>query len=637
MNFHDFYAIEAMIAPLFFIFALIRFNNKRTKGNLILLLLLLSLLLASIHYGLFMSAFYWVTIFTVLLVIFNASIIKDTYHLLLNLLKTKKGEIIAGLLLLLIISGIMASWLPFYYNSGHVLRYRGWDRGIPVGYDAAGSMTNETVPIVSSEIWTILFGWLPFPDIHDNLLSFAWHGHENRYIGLVTLPLIFTALTLCLKNRYTYILFLTYLLCNAFIIYATDNIVYKILTDNSDIFRNIANMSTIFPRGGPLLFLIFLAGVGLDRLVGIATKNETIEEKDLPFTRLFKITITVLTFVACALLLASVMVGFWPMFLWLRHSLSHIGIYLLIFSFICRILIISNNKIIRRAILFCLLLFTFTDLTVSASSIILTPRPFQPGDVYSYMLGNTLVPYNMLSEVGAIIPDNAVFRPVNSISDQMFPENYRGAYHNADRIHWSTKEWLVLATREDGMRFLPNWDPRHVTIGRLTTVRMTQYPTFQLFSNGYYLPFEKIRELDTDKSIYDAEPLFYLHDEQLVNSKRTHPQEPIHSSYATLKEYTPNKAIIEITTDRDGFLYFLDNYDRFWSAYVDGKKVKIHRANFTFKAIELPAGTHTVSWVYNPYPVKIAYSIYYLLLSLTFIIMIYPLLRSWTGRGIIRD
>ena len=61
----------------------------------------------------------------------------------------------------------------------------------------------------------------------------------------------------------------------------------------------------------------------------------------------------------------------------------------------------------------------------------------------------------------------------------------------------------------------------------------------------------------------------------------------------------------------DGFMVYYDNDDPFFSARVDGARVPIHRANFTYKAISLPAGRHVVEWSYNPYPVKIAWTIFY--------------------------
>ena len=60
-----------------------------------------------------------------------------------------------------------------------------------------------------------------------------------------------------------------------------------------------------------------------------------------------------------------------------------------------------------------------------------------------------------------------------------------------------------------------------------------------------------------------------------------------------------------------GFMVYYDNFNRFFTARLDGRSVPIHRANFTFKAIALPAGQHVVEWSFNPYPVKIIWAVFY--------------------------
>ncbi len=185
----------------------------------------------------------------------------------------------------------------------------------------------------------------------------------------------------------------------------------------------------------------------------------------------------------------------------------------------------------------------------------------------------------------------------------MFPPNYiGGAYHNPWEINSAIKEWLVLATRETGQKFLSNWNS--------ATLRMKKYPDFRFFSNGFYLPFKNIENLDADQTIVNREPLFYLHDKNLI-AKGVAPK--IVDGKYEVKEFTFNEVVITTKTPAESFLYFLDNYDRFWSAYVDGRETEIHRANFCFKAVKLPAGEHTVAWVYNPYPVKMAYVTFYLI------------------------
>lgn len=614
MNFHDYYIFEAMTPSLFFIFALVRFNNKRTAANLLLLLLFLALAVASLDIGIMISAFYWTALFTVLLIVFNTGILGDIRRLLSDLLLTLRGRIIIAFIVLTILSGLISAWLPLHYNSGHELRYRGGTDGTQaMQYDSSGSLTNDQIPIESSQIVSLLLHWLPSPELHDYLIQLFHHGHENRYIGLATIPLILAVLTLHLRNTYVYIFFLAYFICNAFLIYTSQNIVYKILTDNSEIFRNIRNMSTMFPRGGPPLFLVFLAGMGLDRLIISRPVEIPGTKGDESFERFFMRTLILLIIIACILCLTGFLHSSSPAFSLTKTSFLRIGILLAVFSGLC-LLMPSSGKIVRTALLACLFIALYLDLTMAGQAFIVNRHNAPANDPGHHIT----IPYRELSELGMTIPESTIFKPAGSVAEGMFPLQYNGAYHKG--IYSSSKEWLVLVSRPEGRTFLPNWTMEHQG-------KMTRYPDFRFFSNGYYLPFEKIRELDTDKSIYYVEPLFYLHDRELVASNKADPRDPVNGNYM-IEEYTPTKVVMRTRTDRDGFLHFLDNYDRFWSASVDGRSVTIHRSNFTFKAIELPAGDHSVAWIYNPWPIKIAYSIFYLLLLIVSALIISTMIFS---------
>ncbi len=71
-----------------------------------------------------------------------------------------------------------------------------------------------------------------------------------------------------------------------------------------------------------------------------------------------------------------------------------------------------------------------------------------------------------------------------------------------------------------------------------------------------------------------------------------------------------------IEVPHGGFLFISDNYFPGWKAFVDGKQVKIYRADYSFRAISVPGGRHKVSLVYDPNSVK--YGIYLSLASLIF-------------------
>ncbi len=67
-----------------------------------------------------------------------------------------------------------------------------------------------------------------------------------------------------------------------------------------------------------------------------------------------------------------------------------------------------------------------------------------------------------------------------------------------------------------------------------------------------------------------------------------------------LLSYEPNEIVLSSESDGNGFIYASDTYYPGWRAYVDGKQTKIYRANLAFRAIEVPAGSHTVVFRYVP-------------------------------------
>lgn len=67
-----------------------------------------------------------------------------------------------------------------------------------------------------------------------------------------------------------------------------------------------------------------------------------------------------------------------------------------------------------------------------------------------------------------------------------------------------------------------------------------------------------------------------------------------------LLSYTANTLSFRCNTEQDAFFYTSDVHYSGWKAYVDGKETTLYRANLAFRAVHVPAGTHTVSFVYRP-------------------------------------
>lgn len=68
-----------------------------------------------------------------------------------------------------------------------------------------------------------------------------------------------------------------------------------------------------------------------------------------------------------------------------------------------------------------------------------------------------------------------------------------------------------------------------------------------------------------------------------------------------VKEYSPNKIILESKTQCNGFLSSSEIYYPGWEAKIDGKKTDVIVSNLTFRAIYLPKGSHIVEYSYVPY------------------------------------
>ena len=64
--------------------------------------------------------------------------------------------------------------------------------------------------------------------------------------------------------------------------------------------------------------------------------------------------------------------------------------------------------------------------------------------------------------------------------------------------------------------------------------------------------------------------------------------------------FAPDRVRIEAALDQPGYVVLLDAYDEGWKAKVDGRVASLLRANMLFRAVEVPAGRHTIDLAYRP-------------------------------------
>jgi hypothetical protein len=70
---------------------------------------------------------------------------------------------------------------------------------------------------------------------------------------------------------------------------------------------------------------------------------------------------------------------------------------------------------------------------------------------------------------------------------------------------------------------------------------------------------------------------------------------------AAITRYLPNKVTIRVEADGPGLLALTDQYDDDWQAQIDGEPAELLAANTATRAVCVPAGRHTVKFVYRPW------------------------------------
>ena len=75
-------------------------------------------------------------------------------------------------------------------------------------------------------------------------------------------------------------------------------------------------------------------------------------------------------------------------------------------------------------------------------------------------------------------------------------------------------------------------------------------------------------------------------------------------SKAEITTWRPGRVEIKVDASRAGVLVLHDTYYPGWQAELDGSRVPILRASVFFRAVEVPAGKHTVVMQFDPITIE---------------------------------
>ncbi len=135
----------------------------------------------------------------------------------------------------------------------------------------------------------------------------------------------------------------------------------------------------------------------------------------------------------------------------------------------------------------------------------------------------------------------------------------------------------------------------------------TPFPSY-LYENGCFLP----RAYVAARAVYSpnpdetmarlADPGFDARNTVLLESKdAVEYASPVTGPAGKVESFRrrPNSVTLQVNLSRPGYVALLDRFDPNWQATMDGREVKILRANLLFRAVRAGAGRHTVRFYYR--------------------------------------
>lgn len=152
------------------------------------------------------------------------------------------------------------------------------------------------------------------------------------------------------------------------------------------------------------------------------------------------------------------------------------------------------------------------------------------------------------------------------------------------------------------------------------------------FGNAWFI--DKIQYVNNANEEIDAIGQVDLQQTAIVDSKFKEALKGVNEGYKDslstirLTNYEPNQLVYETSSPQDGIVVFSEIYYPGWTATIDGKPADIARADYILRAMNVPAGKHTIEMRFDPQSLHITEGIAYgamalLLVGVIILIWIY--------------
>ena len=81
--------------------------------------------------------------------------------------------------------------------------------------------------------------------------------------------------------------------------------------------------------------------------------------------------------------------------------------------------------------------------------------------------------------------------------------------------------------------------------------------------------------------------------------------DPNPAESVTVRYESSTRVLLEAHLQRAGLIVLADTFDKGWKLEIDGQAAPILRANLMMRAASVPAGSHTLVYTYQPYPLQL--------------------------------
>lgn len=105
------------------------------------------------------------------------------------------------------------------------------------------------------------------------------------------------------------------------------------------------------------------------------------------------------------------------------------------------------------------------------------------------------------------------------------------------------------------------------------------------------------------------------------------------SSVIRLESYEPNRLVYKTSSPQAGVAVFSEIYYPGWQATIDGEPADIARANYILRAMNVPAGEHTIEMWFDPQSLHVTETIAYVALALLLIGALVCIWNAYRKRG----